>query len=62
LAGGEQVLYSVEPEFGYAVVGRRIFIAGDVYAVALDQLAEAGDAGADGAVDVFPVAKEFFVG
>jgi hypothetical protein len=62
LAGGEQVFYCVEPEFGYAVVGGWVFVAWDVYAGALNEFAEAGDFGADGAVDVFPVAKEFFVG
>ena len=53
LAGCEQVFYGVEPEFCYAVVGWGIFVTGDVDAVALDEFAEAGGAGADGAVDVF---------
>ena len=36
LAGCEQVFCGVEPEFGDAVVGGRVFVARDVYAAALD--------------------------
>jgi hypothetical protein len=62
LAGGEQVFYGVEPEFCHAVVRGRVFVFWDVDAVALDEFAEAGDSRTDGAVDIFPVAEEFFVG
>ncbi len=62
LAGCEQVFYGVKPEFCHAVVRGRVFIAWDVYAVTLDESAEAGDAGTDGTVDVFPVVKELLVG
>ena len=62
LAGCDQIVHGVKPEFCYAIVRGWGFVSWDVYAVALDQFAEVGDASADGAVDVFPVAKEFFVG
>jgi hypothetical protein len=62
LAGCEEVFYGVEPEFCYAVVGWGVFVTGDVDAVALDEFAEAGNIGAEGTVDLFPVAKEFIVG
>src|ERR1017187_3834366 len=51
----------VKPEFRHAIVIRSAFVTGDAQTVALHQLAESRDSSADGAVDIFPVTKEFIV-
>jgi len=57
----EQGLPVVEPEFRHTIVIRSAFVTGDGPTVALHQLAESRDSSADGAVDIFPVTKEFIV-